>query len=177
VHTASGAGIVVQDYPHASGVHIDAEVLASAVDPLPFVVAVKAESKPSASAVATLAHGCSAPVFGGLGGVALLDELAAGSSGAMTGFSFPEGLVATVTAFEAGGVDAARDVWARWLPLAVFEQQDGLALGIRKEILRRRGVLAHAGVRAPARPFPALLERMLASHLADAERRIGRPDH
>jgi 4-hydroxy-tetrahydrodipicolinate synthase len=172
IHAASGAGIVVQDYPRASGVAIDAEVLARAIAPLRFVVAVKAESVPTAPAVAALADGCRAPVFGGLGGVALIDELAAGAAGAMTGFSFPEGLVATVAAFEAGGMDAARRVWSPWLPLAVFEQQDGLALGIRKEVLRRRGVIAAAAVRPPARPFPEALDGLLTDHLADAERRL-----
>jgi 4-hydroxy-tetrahydrodipicolinate synthase len=131
VHDATGAGIVVQDYPRSSGVTIASDVLARAVATLAFVVAVKAESTPTPLAVATLAAGCDAPVFGGLGGVALIDELGAGAAGAMTGFSFPEGLVATVEAFESGGIDAARTVWSRWMPLAVFEQQDGLALGIR----------------------------------------------
>lgn len=172
VHEETGAGIVVQDYPRSSGVTVDASTLASAVAPLPFVVAVKAESTPTPPAVATLVAGCGAPVFGGLGGVALVDELSAGAAGAMTGFSFPEGLAETVSAFESGGTDAARDTWARWLPLATFEQQEGLALVIRKEILRRRGVLADASARPPAPAIPASLELLLAGHLADAERRI-----
>jgi 4-hydroxy-tetrahydrodipicolinate synthase len=169
VHDATGAGIVVQDYPRSSGVTIASDVLARAVAPLNFVVAVKAESTPTPLAVATLAASCDAPLFGGLGGVALIDELAAGAAGAMTGFSFPEGLVAAVEAFESGGIDAAREVWARWMPLAVFEQQDGLALGIRKELLRRRGIIADAHARQPATPFPAALEELLASHLAAAD--------
>ena len=172
VHEASGAGIIVQDYPRSSGVTVASDVLAAAVAPLPFVVAVKAESTPTPPAVAHLVAGCGAPVFGGLGGVALIDELAAGAAGAMTGFSFPEGLAATVEAFATGGVAAARATWAPWMPLAVFEQQDGLALGIRKEILRRRGVLAHATARPPATPFPAVLEDLLVGHLADTEERL-----
>jgi len=170
VHGATGVGIVVQDYPRSSGVTIPSDVLADAVRPLPFVVAVKAESTPTPLAVATLAAGCDAPLFGGLGGVALIDELGAGAAGAMTGFSFPEGLVATCAAFARDGIDAAREVWASWLPLAVFEQQDGLALGIRKEILRRRGVIADAHARQPATPFPVSLEELLVSHLAAADR-------
>jgi len=172
VHEATGAGIVVQDYPRSSGVAIAADVLARTVAPLPFVVAVKAESTPTPLAIASLAAGCDAPLFGGLGGVALIDELGAGAAGAMTGFSFPEALVAACAAFESGGLDAAREVWARWMPLAIFEQQEGLALGIRKEILRRRGVLADAHARQPATPFPAPLEELLASHLAAADRML-----
>jgi 4-hydroxy-tetrahydrodipicolinate synthase len=177
VREATGVGIVVQDYPRASGVTVTAEALADTVAGLPWVVAVKAESTPTAPAVAALTAGCTAPVFGGLGGVGLIDELAAGAAGAMTGFSYPEGLAATIAAFDAGGTDAARDVWARWLPLAVFEQQDGLALGIRKEVLRRRGIIATAAVRPPATPFPETLAALLASHLADADRRLGGPGH
>jgi len=168
VHLATGIGIVVQDYPRASGVTIAPDRLAQAVAPLPFVVAVKVESAPTALAVAVLADGCDAPLFGGLGGVGLIDELGAGAAGAMTGFSFPEGLVATLRAFEDSGIDAAREVWSRWLPLAVFEQQEGLALAIRKEVLRRRGVISDARVRRPGAPFPTALDGLLTSHLAAA---------
>jgi 4-hydroxy-tetrahydrodipicolinate synthase len=177
VHEATGAGIVVQDYPRSSGVSVDASVLAAAVAPLPFVVAVKAESTPTPPAVATLVAGCGAPVFGGLGGVALIDELSAGAAGAMTGFSFPEGLAETVDAFASGGTEAARAAWAPWLPLAIFEQQEGLALVIRKEILRRRGVLSDASARPPAPAIPASLAPLLAGHLADAERRVAEAGH
>jgi 4-hydroxy-tetrahydrodipicolinate synthase len=177
VHAATGAGVVVQDYPRASGVNIQADELAAAVAPLPFVVAVKAESTPTAPAVAALVAGCNAPVFGGLGGVGLIDELACGAAGAMTGFSYPEGLAATIAAFRSGGTDAARETWSHWLPLAVFEQQEGLALGIRKEVLRRRGILATAAVRPPATPFPRALEALLAGHMADADRRLHHAGH
>jgi 4-hydroxy-tetrahydrodipicolinate synthase len=166
VHAASGAGLVVQDYPASSSVRIGAAALARVVARTRGVVAVKAESTPTVPAVAALTAGCSAPVFGGLGGVALIDELGAGAAGAMTGFSFPEGLVATVTAFDRGGFDEARSAWATYLPLAVFEQQDGIALAIRKEALRRRGVLAHATVRQPGPTLPESLLEPLARHLA-----------
>jgi len=166
VHAATGAGLVVQDYPASSGVRIPAAALARVVSRTAGVVAVKAESTPTVPAVAALTAGCTAPVFGGLGGVALIDELAAGAAGAMTGFSFPEGLVATVAAFDAGGFRAARDTWAAYLPLAVFEQQDGIALAIRKEALRQRGVLAHATVRQPGPSLPSSLLGPLTEHLA-----------
>ena len=44
-------------------------------------------------------------IFGGLGGVFLLEELMAGATGAMTGFAFPEILVQIVSLFRAGDVD------------------------------------------------------------------------
>lgn len=177
IRSASGTGIVVQDYPRSSGVTIPAGTLAAVVGRLPWVVAVKAESTPTVPAIAAIAAACDAPVFGGLGGVALIDELAAGASGAMTGFSYPEALVATVHAHGTQGGDGARAAWAPWLPLAVFEQQEGLALGIRKEILHRRGVLSTGAVRPPAAPFPPALDALLAAHLVDAERRIATGEH
>lgn len=165
VHQATGLGIVVQDYPAVSGITIRPEVLVSALRGKQFCAAVKAESPPTAVAVHTLAAGLDVPVFGGLGGIGLLDELAAGAAGAMTGFSAPEGLLACVRAYQEGGYPAARQAWLPYLPLATFEQQPGIALGIRKEALRRRGLIAEAGVRLPGRGMPDELGEQLARHL------------
>jgi 4-hydroxy-tetrahydrodipicolinate synthase len=166
VHAASGAPIVVQDYPAISGVSIPADALAAALTDLPFVAAVKAEAPPTPPAIATLTRRLSCPVFGGLGGIGLLDELAAGSAGAMTGFSYPEGLQACVAAWRSGGYEAAREAFLPYLPLVNFEQQVRIALAIRKEALRRRGLIVDASVRPPAASFPASLGEQLGRHLA-----------
>lgn len=165
IHEATGAAIVVQDYPVASHVTIAADALVTAVRPLPFVAAVKAEAPPTPVAVAALTAGLDVPVFGGLGGIGLLDELAAGSAGAMTGFSFPEGLVACVDAWHAGGYDAAREAFLPYLPLVNFEQQPKFALAIRKECLHRRGLIGDAAVRPPATAMPDALREQLRRHL------------
>lgn len=166
VHEATGAGLVVQDYPLISGVHIGSAALVTALRTAPAVVAVKAEAPPTPVAVATLTGALDVPVFGGLGGVGLLDELAAGAAGAMTGFSFPEGLLACVRAWQRGGYAAAREAFLPYLPLANFEQQARVALAIRKECLRRRGLVMAAGVRPPAATFPEALAPQLGRHLA-----------
>jgi 4-hydroxy-tetrahydrodipicolinate synthase len=166
VHEATGLPIVVQDYPAISGVSIPADVLAAALADLPFIAAVKAEAPPTPPAIATLVSRLAVPVFGGLGGIGLLDELAAGSAGAMTGFSFPEGLLACVDAWRDGGYEAAREAFLPYLPLVNFEQQVRIALAVRKEALRRRGLIAEAGVRAPAASFPDALSAQLDRHLA-----------
>lgn len=183
VADAAGCGVVVQDYPARSGVTIAPEALAEATVACGTAVAVKAEAAPSAPTVARLVAALAAatndadadtgatapvPVFGGLGGVGLLDELAAGAAGAMTGFAFPEGLVATLAAWRDGGFAAARDAWAPWLPLAVFEAQGPYALALRKELLRRRGALGHARVRPPAAALPEGLAALVDAHLAAA---------
>jgi 4-hydroxy-tetrahydrodipicolinate synthase len=165
VHEATGAGIVVQDYPLVSGVRITDQALVAAVRSLPFLVAIKAEAPPTTTAVPALTKALDVPVFGGLGGIGLLDELAGGSAGAMTGFSFPEGLIACVDAWRQGGYHAAREAFLPYLPLVNFEQQPGIALAIRKECLRQRGLIMESSVRPPAAPMPEVLLDQLRRHL------------
>jgi 4-hydroxy-tetrahydrodipicolinate synthase len=88
-------------------------------------------------------------VFGGLGGVYLLEELMAGASGAMTGFAVPEVLVKVVRLFSAGDVRRAAEVFYGGVALMRFEFQEGIGMAVRKEILRRRGALATSTVRMP----------------------------
>jgi 4-hydroxy-tetrahydrodipicolinate synthase len=166
VHEATGLPVVVQDYPAVSGFSVAADVLAEVLADLPFVAAVKAEAPPTPPAIATLTARLDVPVFGGLGGIGLLDELAAGSAGAMTGFSYPEGLLACVSAFRSGGYEAAREAFLPYLPLVNFEQQVRIALAVRKEALRRRGLVVESAVRPPAASFPASLSAQLDRHLA-----------
>ncbi|MGN9778203.1 dihydrodipicolinate synthase family protein [Micromonospora sp. H33] len=165
IHHATGAGIVLQDYPVVSGVRISSAQILATLAECPFVVAVKSEAPPTAAAIAELTADTDVPVFGGLGGVGLLDELAAGAAGAMTGFSRPEGLLAALQAWKAGQMSAAHEAYARWLPLANFEAQPGISLALRKEALRRRGIFADAAVRPPAPPMPEALSRILTMHL------------
>jgi 4-hydroxy-tetrahydrodipicolinate synthase len=166
VHRVTGAGIVLQDYPEASGVRITAAAVLQVLADCPFVVAVKSEAPPTSAAIGALTAGTDVPVFGGLGGVGLLDELAAGAAGAMTGFSHPEGLRAALDAWARGGFTGARAAFAPWLPLVNFEAQPGIGLALRKEILRRRGVFAESSVRAPARTAPETILSLMPAHLA-----------
>jgi 4-hydroxy-tetrahydrodipicolinate synthase len=75
-------------------------------------------------------------------------------------------LVATVRAWEREGFVAARAEYAPWLPLVLCEAQANVSLAIRKEILRRRGALAEAGVRPPGAGLPPALHQALDAHLA-----------
>ena len=168
VHEQTGAGVVLQDYPVVSGVHVTPAAVLEVIAECSFVTAVKAEAPPTPVAIGELVAATDVPVFGGLGGVGLVDELAMGAAGAMTGFSHPEGLRATIDAYAAGGFTAARDAWAPWLPLANFEAQAGPALALRKMLIHRRGVLDEPSVRPPAPGMPAALLPLLEQHLAAA---------
>jgi 4-hydroxy-tetrahydrodipicolinate synthase len=144
--------IVVQDYPPISGYAMEPHLLARIAGELPRARTIKLEDAPTpfkTSRILEAAEGVEIRIFGGLGGVFLLEELLAGATGAMTGFAFPEILVRIVALFRSGRVDEAADVFYRTVPLMRFEFQEGIGMAIRKEVLRRRGALTSGAIRAP----------------------------
>ena len=88
-------------------------------------------------------------IFGGLGGVFLLEELARGSAGAMTGFAYPEALVEICRHMAEGDQAAAERVFNKHLSLMLFEFQEGIGVAIRKYALHSRGLIDYPKVRAP----------------------------
>ena len=161
--------IIVQDYPPVSGYAMEPALLVRIAREVPVARTIKLEDPPTplktSRILALAAEPGAGPrlepsrgagdvqqeirIFGGLGGVFLLEELLAGAAGAMTGFAFPEILVRNVSLFRAGRIDDAPDVFYRNVPLMRFEFQEGIGMAIRKEVLRRRGAIAHAGIRPP----------------------------
>ncbi len=144
--------IVVQDYPPISGFAMEPSLLARIAREIPRARTIKLEDPPTpfkTSRILDAAGETPVRIFGGLGGVFLLEELLAGATGAMTGFAFPEILVEIVSIFRAGKVDEAADVFYRAVPLMRFEFQEGIGMAIRKEVLHRRGALASPATRAP----------------------------
>lgn len=143
--------LVIQDHPASSGVKMSAEFIASLIELLPPGSAVKLEEPPTPPKIARLRElAGDVPIFGGLGGVSLFQELRSGARGTMTGFSFPETLVDIVREHQAGNLATAWRLHVEALPLMLLEAQPGLSTGLRKEILRRRGAIQHATVRQPA---------------------------
>jgi len=86
-------------------------------------------------------------------GIALLADLEAGATGAMTGGGYPDGIRQITDAFAAGQHEQAALAYARWLPLINYEnRQCGLAAC--KALMREGGVIASDAVRAPLAPLP-----------------------
>ena len=144
--------IVVQDYPPISGFAMEAGLLARITKEVPSARTIKLEDPPTpfkTSRILAAAGDTNVAILGGLGGVFLMEELMAGAAGVMTGFAYPEVLVKVVSLYRAGKIDEAGDVFYRFVPLMRFEFQEGIGMAIRKEVLRRRGVIAHAATRAP----------------------------
>ena len=162
--------IVVQDYPPASGVFMTVEFVAALAAECPRCRWLKAEDDPTPPKIgAVLAANPDVQVFGGLGGVMLLEELRRGAVGTMTGFGFPEILVEICDAYFAGDHDRAATVFYKYCPLMRFENQAGINVPLRKEIYHRRGAMASPCVRSPS---PALD----AGTLADLEDLLTRLD-
>jgi len=150
--------IVVQDYPPISGYAMEPWLLARIAREVPAARTIKLEDPPTpfkTSRILAEAKDLQVDIFGGLGGVFLLEELLAGAAGAMTGFAYPEALVDIVSRFKSGDVDGAAEVFYRFVPLMRFEFQEGIGMAIRKEVLRRRGAVADAIVRAPGAKLDA----------------------
>jgi len=165
VADASRVPLVLQDEPVTTQVTMPAAFLARLCGEVPRIEAVKLEEAPTLPKITRLREllGDCVAIFGGLGGVYFFEELSRGAHGAMTGFPYPEALKAIRDAFVAGRRDEARQLFYRWLPLIRYESQPGstpgTAIGIRKEILRRRGWITSARVRPPA---PVLDEGTMA---------------
>jgi 4-hydroxy-tetrahydrodipicolinate synthase len=161
--------IVLQDHPAISQVHMPVELILKLVREIPSIVSIKAEALPSPQKIGALRKGLESgrrvTLLTGLGALYGLFDLERGSDGFNTGFAFPEVLLAILREFRAGHHDAARRIFTRYLPLIVFEQQPGLA--IRKEILRRRGLLTSSRVRHPGATIDAATADQLA-RLLDA---------
>ena len=145
--------IVVQDFPPISGYAMEPALLARIAREIPRARTIKLEDPPTpfkTSRILELAGDMEVRIFGGLGGVFLLEELLAGATGAMTGFAFPEILVEIVSLFRAGNTDGAAELFYRAVPLMRFEFQENIGMAIRKEVLHRRGALASPATRPPA---------------------------
>lgn len=147
--TISGA-IVVQDFPPVNDVIMSPALLAQIAEAIPNARTLKLEDPPLMQKIdAIRAATDKFEIFGGLGGMFLLEELQRGASGTMTGFAFTEILVAVYEAFKAGRLSQAEAIFDRYLPLIRYENQPQINLTIRKAFLHRRGAIADPTPRQP----------------------------
>lgn len=173
---AAGLGIpiVLQDHPASSEVHLSLALMLRLVREVPAIRCIKEEAVPAAAKILQLREGMGnsrLPILTGLGALYAPFDLQAGSDGFNTGFAFPEVLTAMVGAARAANWQRVHEIYARFAALIVFEQQPGVA--IRKEILRRRGLLASSRARHPGAsitpPVARQLDELLARTLPGAD--------
>lgn len=158
LYTEIAAGVdrplVVQDFPPVNGVIMSPDLLATLAESIPHARYLKLEDPPLMQKISAIrARTDRYAIFGGLGGMFLLEELARGAAGTMTGFAFTEVLVGVYRAFTEGDRDRAAAIFDRYLPLIRFENQPVINLTIRKALLHRRGALATPLLREPYAPI------------------------
>lgn len=146
--------IVVQDFPPINDVIMSPDLLARIAEAIPNARYLKLEDPPLMEKIGAIRERTDKfEIFGGLGGMFLLEELKRGASGTMTGFAFTEILVAVFNAFNDGRIDDAEAIFDKYLPLIRYENQPKINLSIRKELLKRRGAMANAILREPFNPI------------------------
>lgn len=176
--TLGDTPVVLQDYPPSSGVYLSVALLNRLFADLASLKVLKHEDWPGLRklsrfrAAETAGERRRVSVLVGNGGLYLPQELQRGADGAMTGFAFPEMLVQVCDLYRAGDESTAEDLFDAYLPLVRYEQQAGIGLAIRKETLRRRGVLASAATRAPGPTLDSDDHNELGRLLARLDRRL-----
>ena len=170
--------VVYQDYPQTTGVYLAPSVFERMVDDFKQLVMLKHEDAPGLAKLTRVRESEKKPgrrrvsILVGNGGLYLPQEMRRGADGAMTGFAWPEMLVEVCDLFAAGKAEAAEDLFDLYLPLVRHEQQFGIGLALRKEVLFRRGAITSPRQRAPGSSLTAADRAELDSLIARLDRRL-----
>ncbi|WP_404383024.1 dihydrodipicolinate synthase family protein [Knoellia locipacati] len=168
-HTArvAAVGVPVIMQNARVGFPLGAAALADVVAAVPGVRYVKEESNPPTQGMSRVIEALGDRidgVFGGVGGVYLVNELERGAVGTMPSPAFVDRVVAAYAAYVAEGADAAQE--AIDVMGSLFTREVLYNVAFHKEVLCRRGVISHPTVRIAS---PALdkvdledLDRMMA---------------
>jgi 4-hydroxy-tetrahydrodipicolinate synthase len=148
--------ICIQNYIGPVGTPMAPELLARMCRELPLVEYIKEETLPEPrqlrGTIAAAGEACKG-VFGGQGGIYLLDEHRRGAAGNMPACQATDVHVAIWNKLEAGDLAGARALFNRLLPLINSARLYGVA--VYKEVLYRRGVFATTVSRAPGQQLDA----------------------
>ena len=162
IGAALDATIILHDYPAATGIRLSPELVGRLAQ-IDAVKCIKLEDPPTGTkttAVRKLAPDLG--IVGGLGGMFFFEELERGADGMMTGFSYPEVLVAIYRAYTRGDRDEAARIFYNACPILRYEFQPGVGLALRKEVYRQRGAIGSAFVRHPGAQIDDQLRAELA---------------
>ncbi|MCH8235856.1 MAG: dihydrodipicolinate synthase family protein [Chloroflexi bacterium] len=152
VQSVADIPIVVQDFPAESGVFMSVQFIARLNAELPGAQYLKLEDPPTPPKITQILAltGDNMGIFGGLGGSFLFEELRRGGVGTMTGFAYPEVLVALYRLIGSGDIEGGRKLFYDWVPYVRYENQPGIGLSIRKYAMMKRGLLDNFTTRPPS---------------------------
>ena len=166
--TCPDLSIIVQDLPSLTGVYMSTSLLARIASTVPSVASIKLESPPTVHRIVSLRDDPSfatsnCTILCGLGALYAGFDLRQGIAGFMTGFAFPEILVAMMELVGGNDQDLLA-LYQKYLDLIVFEQQPG-GLTIRKEIYKRSGLIDSANLRLPGGKISPALQQSVDDQL------------
>lgn len=171
VRVASSVSIpvMIQDAPAYLGVGLGPDLVRRIAASAENVRLVKLEAGPAQMSLWIETLGGEFSIWGGDGGVYLLDCVRTGASGIIPGVDLVDLLVEIYEADAAGNHDHADALFRRVLPMLVFEMQHSIDHynACAKLVLRRRGALLdQVELRQPAHALPAASCELLERHLA-----------
>ena len=157
--------VILQNYYPPLGTPMSTQVIAGCASDLDNLRYVKEETPPEPlklSALLSMLEGPSVVdgVFGGQGGIYLLDELQRGVSGNMPACHVADVLVDVWKAWTGGDKEGAVRLHERLLPLMVFERCYGGG-PVYKAVLAQRGVIRYVGTRGGTNGLDDLAQREL----------------
>jgi 4-hydroxy-tetrahydrodipicolinate synthase len=163
-----GLPVMIQDAPSHLGVGIGPEVVERIGHGAENVRLVKLEAGPAEMSRWLERLGPEFSIWGGDGGMYLLDCVRSGAAGIIPGVDLVDLLVQVYDAEARGESGLADERLREVLPLLVFAMQDSIDHynACAKHILVQRGVLQRDGLRAPADALTDASRALLDRHLA-----------
>jgi 2-keto-3-deoxy-L-arabinonate dehydratase len=160
--------VMIQDAPAYLGVGLGPELVARVGAAAGNVRLVKLEAGPVAMSEWVARLGSEFAIWGGDGGVYLLDCIRTGAAGIIPGADVIDVLVGVYAAETSGDSALAEARFREILPLLVFQIQHSIDHynACAKRVLVRRGILENPGLREPADPFDEVSSALLERHLA-----------
>ena len=142
---------VLQDFPFSTGTWMSVPSILTLIERHPQIQVLKEEDLPSITKITRLREGQGRriAILTGNNAMFLPLEMGRGIDGPMAGFSHPEMLSKVYELYRAGRIEQAHEVFDAYLPLLSYENQSQWGVAVRKEILRRRGAIRSATMRAP----------------------------
>jgi len=162
INDALNAPIILHDYPVSTGILLSVLLVTRLHGELEQMGVIKLEDTPSGPKTSAIRkQNPNLSILGGLGGLYILEELQRGANGIMTGFSYPDILLAIYRTYSAGNHALARKIFFGACALMRYEFQPGIGIALRKEMYRRRGAIANPYVRHPGAQIDAALRQEL----------------
>ncbi len=147
--------ICLQDYPPTTNVYLSTSVIKDLFSNNENFLMFKHEDCPGHKKLSqliefrNLMNTSKFSILVGNGGIYVPQELKRGADGIMTGFAFTQMLVEVYNLFYKEDYEKGEDLFDLYLPLIRHEQQFGVGLAIRKEVLKLIGVITSSKVRSP----------------------------